>query len=282
VLSSSSIQVSWSGASGASGYRVYRSSSAGGYYSFIGSANFSPYTDNGLSAGTTYYYKVSSLKDSQESALSSNYVSATTQTSGGTIENAPTMPTGLKVSSVSSGSITLSWDSVPTANGYNVYRSNVLNGAEAKITSTPISSTSYTNSVPAGASYYYKVTGVNSLGESPKSAGAFAYAEPHYTMSYYSSAQNFSLVASGKHYYRLAVTNGQSYTIEWQNGNTQNTPYGFTVYAYQNNGTQIFSRSGYNNGYTDPPIFTATATGFVTVEVYNNTGSAQNYQIYYY
>jgi len=214
--------------------------------------------------------------------LSSSYASATTQSGSGTIDFPPVMPTGLVVSSVSSGSITLSWNSVSTANSYNVYRSNTQTGAEAKINTSPVISTSYTDNVPAGAAYYYKVVGVNSSGESPKSAGAFAYAESHYTLSYYSGTQTLSLAAGAKHYYRLAVTQGNSYTIEWQNGNNQNTSNNIEVSAWQNNGTSIFSRA-YGNGYSNPRVFTATASGFVTIEVLSDHPSAsQNYQIYYY
>jgi len=274
----SSIQVSWNSVSGATGYKVYRASSSSGSYNFISNVYSSSYTDSGLSAGSTWYYKVSSVKDSQESALSNNYASATTQSGGGTIGYPPVMPTGLVVSSVSSGSITLSWNSVSTANSYNVYRSNTLNGSEAKLNN--VTDTSYTDNVPAGAAYYYKVVGVNSSGESPKSAGAFAYAASHYTLSYYADTQTLSLAASGKHYYRLAVIQGNSYTIEWQNGNNQNTAYYFRVYAWQNDGSSIFSDS--RDGYTNPKVFTATATGFVTIEVQNRENSSQNYQIYYY
>jgi fibronectin type 3 domain-containing protein len=280
-LGNSSIQVSWNAVSGATGYKVYRASSSAGSYTFRADVYSTSYTDSGLSEGTTYYYKVSSVKDSQESAMSSGYASATTQSGGGTIDYPPVMPTGLVVSSVYSGSITLSWNSVPTATSYNVYRSNTQTGAEAKINTSPVIGTSYTDNVPAGAAYYYQVVGVNSSGESPRSDGAFAYAVSHYALSYYSSAQTLLLTAGSKHYYRLEVTKGNSYTIEWQNGNGQNAHDWIRVAAYQNNGTTIFS--GAYQGYTNPRVFTATITGFVTVEAWNHYGSDNyNYQIYYY
>jgi len=283
-LNSSSIQVSWSNVTGATSYKVYRSNSATGSYNFNGNTYSSPYTDSGLSAGSTYYYKVSSVMNSQESAMSSSYTSATTQSGSGTIEYPPVMPTGLVVSSVYSGSITLTWNSVSTATSYNVYRSNALNASEAKLNT--VTGTSYTDNVPAGAAYYYKVTGANSSGESPKSAGAFAYAESHYTLSYYANAQTLSLATDNKHYYRFAVTAGQSYTIEWHDGNNKNmsdTTRSFQVTAYQNNGTQIFSRGYYDgNGYSNPSVFTATTTGFVSIKIENTSGSSRNYQIYYY
>ena len=279
-----SIQVSWNNVSNATSYRIYRSNSSGGTYSFIGSASASPYTDSGLSPSTTYYYKVSSLKDSQESEQSSGTASATTPGGGGTIQNPPVQPAGLVVSSVSSGSIGLSWNASTGADTYNVYRSVTQTGTVAKIAT--VNGTTYTNNIPPNDFYFYSVTGENSSGESPKSNVAFAYATNHFDLSPYSNAQLYSLASGAKHYYRLAVTQNSSYTIQWQNGSNQNvSAYFFNVTAYQNNGTQIFIRDNYNNrggGYTDPPVFTATATGFVTIEVNNATGNSQNYQIYCY
>jgi fibronectin type 3 domain-containing protein len=56
--SSSSVTISWSSVSGAAGYYVYRSSSSTGTYSQIDTSTSTTYTDTGLLAGTTYYYKV--------------------------------------------------------------------------------------------------------------------------------------------------------------------------------------------------------------------------------
>jgi hypothetical protein len=79
----------------------------------------------------------------------------------------------------------------------------------------------------------------------------------------------------------LTVTQGDSYTIEWQNGINQNiNQWGMYVDAYKNDGTVIFQNA--YTGYTDPKVFTATATGFVTVRLRSQGPSAQNYQIYYY
>jgi len=81
ATSSSSIRVSWSSVYSASGYyhvcRVFRSTSPSGTYSYMGSSSSSSYEDTGLSASTTYFYKVSASSANDESELSS-YASATT------------------------------------------------------------------------------------------------------------------------------------------------------------------------------------------------------------
>lgn len=73
---SNSVSLSWSAASGASGYNVYRNGTR---------VNASPvsatsFTDTGLAASTTFSYQVSSTSSSGESGLS-GAVSATTQSS---------------------------------------------------------------------------------------------------------------------------------------------------------------------------------------------------------
>jgi len=68
--SSSSITVSWTAISNASGYYVYRSSSAADTYTKVGTTSDTSYMDTGLSVGTTYYYKVSAYNSDGESPQS--------------------------------------------------------------------------------------------------------------------------------------------------------------------------------------------------------------------
>ena len=75
--SSSSIKVSWYYVSWATGYYVYRSTSASGTYTKIGNTSSNSYTDTPLPTKTTCYYKVSAYNSTGESSQSS-YVQATT------------------------------------------------------------------------------------------------------------------------------------------------------------------------------------------------------------
>lgn len=68
ATSGSSIQVSWTAAAGASGYKVYRSSD-NITFALVGSPVASPFIDT-VSADTAYMYKVSSTDSTSESALS--------------------------------------------------------------------------------------------------------------------------------------------------------------------------------------------------------------------
>jgi hypothetical protein len=82
AVSSSSITVSWNAVSGATEYEVYRSSSASGAFFRAGSPTTTSYTDTGLSASTTYYYKVVAY-NSYGRSDESNIVDARTSSGGG-------------------------------------------------------------------------------------------------------------------------------------------------------------------------------------------------------
>ena len=76
--SDTEIEVTWSAVSGATSYRLYRSTSSGGTYTQVG-GNISAlrHLDSGRSAGTTYYYQLEACNSAGCSSLSPE-VSATT------------------------------------------------------------------------------------------------------------------------------------------------------------------------------------------------------------
>jgi len=84
--SSTQIALSWTQVSGATSYDIYRSTSSGGTFSRLGSeptvssGSTVTYSDTGLSASTAYYYKITSLNASGESAASSELSVATSAT----------------------------------------------------------------------------------------------------------------------------------------------------------------------------------------------------------
>jgi len=67
-ISTSQINLSWSGSAGAAGYNVKRSTVRGGSYTNAASGFMTSYADTGLAAGTTYYYVVSAVNGGGESA----------------------------------------------------------------------------------------------------------------------------------------------------------------------------------------------------------------------
>ncbi|MDR2798081.1 MAG: fibronectin type III domain-containing protein [Treponema sp.] len=166
--SSSSIRISWNAVSGATSYRVYRSASESGTYIRVGSSSTittPSYTDTGLSSNTTYYYKVSAVTGARESEQSSS-VSVTTSVYG-----VPSVPSGVTAAAQSSSSILISWNAVSGAASYRVYRSASESGTYQVGSSSTITTPSYTDTgLSAGTTYYYKVSAVNSAGESEQSS----------------------------------------------------------------------------------------------------------------
>jgi uncharacterized repeat protein (TIGR02543 family) len=90
------------------------------------------------------------------------------------ISTLPTIPTNLSATATGTSSINLNWTAVSGATGYNIYCA-VGNGEYIKLTNSPVTMNSYTSTgLNPATTYYYKVTAVNSAGESERSAAAFA------------------------------------------------------------------------------------------------------------
>jgi fibronectin type 3 domain-containing protein len=55
------VTLSWNASNGATHYRIYRSSIAGGYYGLVGSTADLTFTDQNVNSGATYYYVCTAL-----------------------------------------------------------------------------------------------------------------------------------------------------------------------------------------------------------------------------
>jgi hypothetical protein len=79
VLSSTSVQISWSGVTGAPVYNLKRSTTAGGPYATVAAEiTGTTYIDTGLSANTNYYYMVTSGYYNSCESINSSQVNAKT------------------------------------------------------------------------------------------------------------------------------------------------------------------------------------------------------------
>jgi uncharacterized protein YjdB len=74
------VNLTWTSVSGASGYRVYRSTSATGTYTHLDTVLSPSYTNTGVVPDTTYYYRISAYNSAGESAMS-EFAEATTSVS---------------------------------------------------------------------------------------------------------------------------------------------------------------------------------------------------------
>ena len=152
--------LTWNAVSGATSYKVYRATSQNGTYSLLGSVTTTTYVNTGAKDGVTYYYKVTAVNDSGESAYS-NIVSGQNKA----VTPKPAAPVVKIGHSASSGKPMLTWNAVSGATSYKVYRATSQNGTYSLLGT--VTTTSYTNTgAKAGTTYWYKVKAVNSAGES--------------------------------------------------------------------------------------------------------------------
>ncbi|MEK3913485.1 hypothetical protein [Paenibacillus sp. FSL H7-0331] len=87
---------------------------------------------------------------------------------------APTVPTNLVATSGNNQAV-LSWNLITGTTGYNIYRSNTINGMYAKISAGVNSNFYLDSSILNGVEYYYVVTAINSASESGDSNKAYAF-----------------------------------------------------------------------------------------------------------
>jgi len=167
ALSSDSIQVNWNRVTGATSYKVYRSSSTAVSYALISTRTDTTYIDTGLPPLTTYYYRVSAVTSRGEGEQS-DPVYVTTPAVG-----VIPAPGNLQATPLSATSIQISWNAVPNATGYRIYRSNSAFGSYTLLnTGTGLT---YTDTgLSTATTYYYRVSAVHSTGESEQSYWASA------------------------------------------------------------------------------------------------------------
>jgi fibronectin type 3 domain-containing protein len=149
------ITLTWTASIGASFYRIYRSTISGGEASHELAVGITTtaYTDAAVSAGDTYYYKVTAVNNIAASAYSNEAGAALT----------PAVPVGLTATPVAGPAVDLVWTPSPGATSYNVYRGTVP-GVETLLPTSPSSPTYNDTSVAPSTTYYYKVTAVNAGG----------------------------------------------------------------------------------------------------------------------
>jgi fibronectin type 3 domain-containing protein len=161
------ITLTWPAVTGATGYNIKRSTTTGGPYTAVASnVTGSPYTDTAVTNGTTYYYVITAVNATGESANSAQ-VSATPQAP---LPAAPTAPTLTGQSGNSQN--TLTWTASSGATSYEVKRSTMATGPYTTITSSVYSNvySTYTDtSVVNGTTYYYVVSASNTGGSSSNS-----------------------------------------------------------------------------------------------------------------
>ncbi len=166
--SQTEITVSWDAVSGAKYYNIYidQDNISTGYYLAVGnlSSTYKSYTISGFSPASTYRFKMSAQNDCGESAKSTDFATATTNSCD--LDILPN-PTNVSATALSARSVKITWDKVEDA-VYDVYRGTERGGTYWTVAgSRNLTVTSFTDTtVSSSTMYYYAVESRNSCGES--------------------------------------------------------------------------------------------------------------------
>ena len=150
IASGTSVNVSWNSVSPASGYQVWRATSADGPFTALGSVSTTNRVCTGLKYGSTYYFKVRAFVNNGSTKIYSPYTSVIS------ITLKLASPSGVKAAVSSATAVTVSWNKVAGATGYEVYRCETSNGTYVKLGSLTETSRKCPG-LTSGKTYYFKV-----------------------------------------------------------------------------------------------------------------------------
>lgn len=163
----SAINLAWAdNSTDETGFKLERKTGSGGTYAEItGSiaANATTYSNTGLTANTTYYYRLRAYNAAGNSTYS-NEVSATTAAIP-----PPNAPSSLTATAGSSSAINLSWvDNSTDETGFKLERKTGSGGTYSEIAgSIAANTTTYSNTgLTASTTYYYRIRSYNASGNS--------------------------------------------------------------------------------------------------------------------
>jgi fibronectin type 3 domain-containing protein len=286
-----SISLSWNCEE--TSYKIYRASSQDGVYTEAGTSGVTNYTDTGLAPSTAYYYKISAITSSGHEGGYSEPVEAIT-------DAPPPLPPPDRfwVFPVSSGGIRISWDSVPEARGYTIYKAVSATGGNLNFSpiASNISGTTYIDtSATNPAVYYYTIAAINSENVTGLQSGfAQCYGSGAITaLPDYSNSGSYlkdSITATGMKYYRFKAPGNYWTWVAWGDypdcgGYTpSDATADILVYGYwEDTGEIIFAEVDNGDSYwSDDCYFYTAVDRYVIVEVYPyNSGSAGTFYIKY-
>jgi filamentous hemagglutinin family protein len=273
------VSLAWNALSGATAYKVRRSTTSGtGYVTIANATSATSYSDYSVTNGTRYYYVVSGKNSVGEGASSAE--------AAATPHLPIPAPSGL-TAMVATGTVSLSWTASAGATSYTVYRS-LASGTNYFAIATGVISTSFKdNTVSNGVAYFYTVTAVNADGESSFSneVSGTPLAAPSgvtATGSYGVVALSWNPSAGATSYkVKRSMTSGSGYAVVVTTGATSFndtsvanwTSYYYTISAV--NSTCESVNSTEVSAQPQSPAISASEQGeFSKINVLGNAGTA--------
>ncbi len=171
AISSTRIDLAWTdNSTNETGFRIERKTGAGGTYAAFATVgtNITAYSNTGLAAGNTYYYRVQAYN----STANSGYTNEASASTSGILA----APSGLTATTISNSQINLTWiDNSSTETGFRIERKLGAGGTYSEIATVAANVTSYPNAGLADATvYYYRVRAYDGSGNSGYTAEANA------------------------------------------------------------------------------------------------------------
>jgi len=158
------IKIGWNTATEATKYNIYKYFDTIDRYEKIDTISEISYTDNNVEPDKTYYYKVSSIVDDNESLISIPITVSTLQP----------IPVNVKATIITTINTKIEWDLIRGSSGYNIYRSTDNGVSYTKLNSEIIAEHNYADSnLLPNTGYYYKVSSINNGIESFQSSSIY-------------------------------------------------------------------------------------------------------------
>lgn len=242
---------------GVTGYRVYRcAGSSCSNYTQIGTPTGTTYGDTGLTAETTYRYRVSAVDAVGNASAQSSPTSVTT----GQDTAAPSVPTGVSATATSISQISVTWtastDNIAVT-GYKVYRCTGVGCSNYTQVGTP-TATSYSDTgLAVSTTYRYRISAVDARGNESAQSSAVSAATNSDT-----TAPSVPTGLSGTSPSMTEVN------LTW-NASTDNV--GVTGYRIYRDGTQVGVSAG--TTYADTGLTRSTTYAY-RVLAYDAAGNA--------
>ena len=283
AASSTSITLTWVDQStNEETFKIERALGAGPFSQVgTGGPNVTTYTDTGLTASTSYSYRVRAANTGGDSAYS-NTASATTQAA----VTAPAAPTGLAATAASSTSITLTWADQSTNEVEFKIERALGAGPFIEVGAVGSNITTFADSgLTASTAYSYQVRAANTDGNSaysntasattlatpppipapPTGLGATATSSSAINLSWTDAATNedgFKIERKlGAGAFAQVATVGPNVTTYADSGLTASTAYSYQVRAYNTGGDSTYSNTATATTLAAPPPIPAPPTG---------------------
>jgi hypothetical protein len=157
------------------GFKIERKASPAGTFGLIATvgANVTSYSNTGLGANATYYYRVRAYNASGKSVYSN-------EANAATLSKPPKAPSNLVATAISSAKINLTWaDSSNNEDGFKIERRLSTDTVYTQIATVGAAVTSFSNTgLTTNSQYFYRVRAYNTGGNSSYSNAANATTLP--------------------------------------------------------------------------------------------------------